>query len=277
MADFQETALNFLGDEGVYNLELANGTAVTGISTDTWESFAEAFESLRENPQPAGNIIVAPELITIAPYEIGDPYEALGVNVEERIANARDMSAAWPDSTLILGTPTTSPTGAKPKNSLLYVKAGEIIGQASKLPLLVGVETPYERATSAQVSQPLPDMSNVLPIISSDLLFHRLREDDKIAFLANGRPRPEDTYTDPITPQTDTLLVSACWQRPLLEKGKVRRDADYVTPLHAAAQALFRKYAALQDIVVIDRMPGITTPTSQPVAPINVHYRRVSS
>jgi len=276
MADFQEASANFVGEQGVYKFDLANGAVVTGISANTWESFTENFESLRGNPQSVGSIILTPELITIAPYEIGDPLDALQVNVEERIMAARDMSNVWPDSTLILGTTMSGPMAAKPKNALLYIKAGEIVGQTSKLPYLpVGVEASYERATSARVSQPLPDMPNILPMISSDLLFHRLRTDTKVTFLANGGS--EEPYVNPITSQTDTLLVGACWQRPLLEGvSKVRREEDYVFPLHVAAQSLFRTHATLQDILVIDRMPGISTPISEPTAPINVHYRRVA-
>ncbi len=276
MAGFQELRLNFIRNESVHNFDLANGTTVTGILADTWEDFAGTFESLRNNPATIGSIILAPELITIAPYEMGDPSDVLQVNVEERITAARDMSTVYPDSTLILGTPTTDPAAAKPKNSLLYIQAGEIVGQTSKLPYLPeGMETPYERATSAQVSQPLPDMPHILPIISSDLLFHHLPTESKVAFLANGGP--EEPYADPITTQIDALLVSACWQRPLLENAdKVHRNAGYFLPLNMATQSLFRAYATLKDILVVDRMPGMSTLT-EPTGPINVHYRRVDT
>lgn len=119
---FTETHRNYYG---VHRWKAGN-TAITGVSSPGWASFVEHLKTL----SPADVLVVSPELITTT--EIGtDEIIPARAFIEERVDYVKNASAHMPGTIFLLGTPVFG-DGEKPTNSVLYLKAGEIIGVTNK-------------------------------------------------------------------------------------------------------------------------------------------------
>ncbi|HSX07509.1 MAG TPA: hypothetical protein VLG11_01300 [Candidatus Saccharimonadales bacterium] len=267
---------------GVHTFELTTGLTITGISANTWDDYEQYLHGLTSTGQKIGDIILSPELITAAPDPAPDESnQTIMRRAQSRVAAAAEISQDYPDSTLIIGTVIPVQRAGMFANGAVYIKNGKQLGETRKMPYSPLEAEFFTQATVSSVSQPLPGRRNVLPIICSDLLFHRHTTDFKRDALPINKVTGR--YSDPINPRIDTLLVSAYWQIPGVDMGDVVRSdvgspgggQGYLNTMQYAARTLFRKYIGLADIVVVDRVPPEGSLGShQPIyAPYNAHFR----
>lgn len=264
-----------LRKEGTHTFELSNGHTVTGFSYDTWKTFKETLQRQAEASEKIGSLVLTPELITIG----GQPIEMVVSSqpvIKKRINKVKELSTAFPKSTIVLGTPTFE-QDHKPRNSLLYLKNGQEIGRTYKLPGGSSVEPQvFEQAKSFRDSRTLPNYPSILPMLSSDLFVH-IWDDNLLGYMfSSDTAYVGKTQPSPFTESVDTLMVSAGWNVPVGNHAWTRDDEYHIKQLEFAAQTLFAKRPQLQDIVVIDRLPHSAVPGVGQQTPLNAHYQRIS-
>jgi hypothetical protein len=263
-----------LRKEGIHNFELHNGQTVTGFSFNTWKGFKHTLERMAEASETIGSLLITPELVTIGnqPIEMVVPSRPV---IKKRIKKVMELSTAFPESTIVLGTPTFRPSH-KPRNSLVYIKDGQEIGRTYKLPGGSSVEPQvFEQAKTFSDSCALPNHPSILPMLSSDLFLHTWT-DNLLGYMFSGdKAHDGKKQPSPFTDVVDTLVVSAGWNVPVVNHEWVRNDDYHIKQLDFFAQKLFVERPQLQDIVVVDRLPHPVAPGVGQQEPINAHYQRI--
>jgi hypothetical protein len=256
---FPAVNITFVREHGVHQFELSGGGLVTTISQPSWERFATALSRV-DNP---GDFILSPELITVSPEP--SPGEMAGMPdvVEQRTEQVRTVSQRMPETTIVLGSLAFDTP--RPRNTLLFVRDGEMTGRSPKLPYLAAESAVFHQAYDpAEHQRPAPQTD---AIICSDILFHRDRGQYQ-----EGLPDRDlvAEYIDTIG-NARTLLVSSLWISPYIPGIKPEHEeARFVNPLRYAAGSFFYHHPSLQDIVMADQLPA-GTPAS---GPVNFNARR---
>lgn len=113
-------------ESGVFVYNLTDGVQIAGVSGGSWEEFRELLSKV----SPTEKLVVSPELIT----DTNGSDEEIVMRrekIESRVAEMIDFSSSRPVTTFLLGTPLfVNPR--KPRNSLLFIKNGEIVGCVNK-------------------------------------------------------------------------------------------------------------------------------------------------
>lgn len=264
-----------LRKEGTHTFELHNGNTVTGFSYDTWKVFEDTLQRKAEASEKIGSLVLTPELITMG----GQPIEMVMSSrpvIKKRINKVKELSTAFPKSTIVLGTPTFE-SDHKPRNSLLYIQDGQAIGRTHKLPGGSSVEPQvFEQAKSFSDSRALPNYPAILPMLSSDLFVH-IWDDNLLGYMfSDDTAQVSEQQPSPFTDSVDTLMVSAGWNVPVANHAWTHDDDYHIKQLEFTAQTLFAKRPQLQDIIVIDRLPHLAVPGVGQQTPLNAHYQRIS-
>ncbi|MBU1326933.1 hypothetical protein KKB64_00870 [Patescibacteria group bacterium] len=268
---FDETYKKFYG---VHRWKLGQ-TALAAVSSPGWASFVEHLQIL----SPADTFVVSPELITTT--EIGTdevvPARAL---IEERIDYVKTVSAHMPATIFLLGTPVFGDR-ENPTNSVLYLKAGGIIGQANKRS---GV-TEWEKAHFTFMAEEPPSLvpgSDIGVLICADLatatLYLRNELVNERVLQLGGRDNLIGAHPRFIHPKARTLVVPSCWGIGANQNlvAKVNHDEYYRLQLQAISASVLRHSPELEHIVVVDRCPeGPFSPQEFfATKPLNVLFKR---
>lgn len=239
---------------GIHRWRLSLGQTVTSLSAPSWEEFAQLLNELQDQDQ----VVVSPELITIAglPWEQLQAYQTL---VNQRIALIADFSRKKPLTTFIIGTPTFSGDG-KPKNSALVIKNGKIIGITHKR--INATRDELQAFEMMPEEPPILLSNNTGVLICADLGMAALvrsqdwTKDRRFLKLLGSEYLFGKTLT-PIHANSQTLIVLACWGVRDFSLFKVSDSPDehFQIQLRNIAWGVLRDFPNLCNIVVIDRLP----------------------
>ena len=244
---------------GIHEFTLHDERRVTVVSQPDWSSFSEAVDAL----EAPGELITTPELITAPRGE--DEAKDIAALVMARNTTAREAMARFPGSIMLLGTVPGLKQG-KPQNGITYLQGGREIGRTFKTPY-VGEEEKAAFGQMTDIAESRPLDEKTLPVICSDILYHGANQFIKLDTLPSSR------WHDPLQGKR-SMLVAAAWAMPLAghsEATRLKGESRYLEPLEFAVNALFKRYAMLNDIVITDRaLAG----TGEQIAPFNAHYQR---
>lgn len=239
----EQFTIQFIRDHDTHDVAFDDGQTVTLISEPTWDRFADSF-SMLEHP---GTYILSPELITTAGMTPGEEAKVHAV-IAERVEEAQEISLEHPGSTILLGTATVDSNLPKPRNSTVFIKNGELIGQTHKMPPYNKGEFDFFYQSTAPGSTMRPD-PNTQPIICSDLLYHAVEERQ---YDGIGLP-----YADSIKDTASTILVNACWAPPMAEGWAQAPESHAESTLRSICSQLFARYTQLNTVIMCDRAPEI--------------------
>lgn len=268
---FTETNRNYYG---VHRWKVGN-TAITAVSSPGWASFTEDLKKLSSRDV----FVVSPELMTATEIEREDVLPARAV-IEERIDYVKNVSARMPGTTFLLGTPVFSGEG-KPTNSILYLRAGDVIGMTSKRS---GV-TEWERNNFTFVAEEPPSLipgSKIGVLICADLATatHYLRNEDvkERVLQLGGRDNLIGTHPHFIHPAAKTLVIPSCWGigGNRLYSGREDPDAYYQMQLKAVSTNVLQFVPRLDQILTVDRCPDLPPGPGNFITtkPLNVMIKR---
>lgn len=214
---------------GVRQIATPSGELITSVSQPDWPTLVQSLGGLAR--QGAGKLITTPELITSTDIDLADLSQHQP-RVEDRIAEAKELTRDLPESTLLLGSVAFDPTVEKPRNAVLFLRDGEEVGRTyKKFPI-----GKYERTHLHDTAAPgdiVKPTSNVLNIICSDFA---------------EPPQLDD--------EVDTLLISACWGTPSGYPGVAASpDHRHIEFINSLSDDLFTQYDQLETIVMTDRAP----------------------
>lgn len=219
----------FEREYGVRHIATPGGDTVTAVSQPDWESFTYALNGLGQ--EGAGAFITSPELITSADVELAVLSEQQEL-IEDRIAEAKDLTRQLPESMLLLGSVAFDQTVEKPRNAVLFFQDGAEVGRTYKKNPIGKYEREFLHDTAGPDDVVRP-VRNILNIICSDLV-----------------------SPPPIKNEVDTLLVSACWGTPAGYPGVVASpDHRHLEFIQYLTDDLFEQNANLSTIVMTDRAP----------------------
>lgn len=255
-----EAHFDFRREHGVHRFTLSGGERVTAVSQPSWQAFVASTARMGD----PGDYLLGPELITVSPEPTPAELPEVPAMLQRRHEQMRVLSRWWRHTTLLLGSLTLNTP--RPRNELLFLRGGEIIGHNPKLPYLASEAVVFHQAYNPSEHQQ-PDRATV-GLICSDLLFHSKEGREQIALLHRDL---EAEYVDPIGPEVRTLLVSASWITPYLPGIRPEQeDARFIVPLQYAVRNLMDRHPGIQDVVMADQMPP-RTPAS---GPVNFHAQR---
>ncbi|MCL4360643.1 hypothetical protein M1555_05340 [Patescibacteria group bacterium] len=241
-------------EHGLYEFVLG-GAHGLAISVRTFDEFVDGMRFVR----PDDRFVVSPELITIADIPWEDVPGAIDV-IYERIARVADRSLDTPGTVYVFGTPTVTSEG-RLRNSAVFIRNGEIIGQTNKrLGAVVGEYETFEfPADEPAVRIPGTDVSVLIcaDIIAATLL--RTKYSDRhLGARERQFNRLVDAHNEFVAHDAKQLLIVSCWgigaNPNFLDVDDV--DGTYAMNLRSAFLRLFHQYPHLEEIVMVDRAPN---------------------
>lgn len=226
--------VEFTREYTTHDINLPSDERVTVVSDPTWDSCADSLAML-ENP---GKYILTPELITTV-----ERPQAIHIDpavIASRVKDVQEISLEYPDSTILLGTPTGDSPMSKQHNGLLFIRNGNITGQTWGLP-------PHSQASPGSFYQPtVRPEETVQPVVGSDLLRYAAQ-----CCLDGQQEAPRQNS---IGPAAKTILASSCWITPdsVNYPGATQTAAEqYVRQI---CGLLFENCAQLETVVMCDRL-----------------------
>ena len=254
---------SYTHEHGLHRLNFSSGETVTAVSAQTWSGYLSYLKQINRRDK----LVVSPELMTFTGRPLHEVSKARD-EIENRIDEIKKFSIQHPNTTFLLGTPTFEMT--KPRNSILVIKVGEVIGQTHKR----SGATAKERDN---FDLPVEELPMIIPgtdigvLICADLattsIFLRPGQDQEIfneALRRSGRESFVGKQPTFLHPQTKKLILPSCWgvggNQQLIKPG----DANnyYKLQLRNLAWSLFEN-SKLEEIIIVDRTP-IMPPNLQP-------------
>lgn len=240
---------------GVHRWRLSLGQTITSLSAPSWEEFAQLLSELQDQDQ----VVVSPELITIAGLPWGQLHTYRNL-VNQRIALIANYSQKKPLIIFIIGTPTFSGDG-KPKNSALFLKNGKTIAITHKR--INATRDELQAFEMMPEEPPILLNNNIGVLICADMGMAALvrsqgwTKDRRFLELLGSEYLFGKTLT-PIHANSQTLIVLACWGVRDFSLFKVSDNPDehFQIQLRNIAWGVLRDFPNLCNIVVIDRLPG---------------------
>jgi hypothetical protein len=239
----QEYRLN----HGIHHWCLPEGS-LAAVSASTWTDFRELMEQIDERSP----FVVSPELITAAEEgsDIVDP-----VIIQKRICELQDISQRVPDTTILLGTPSFESRG-KPKNSVLYLRDGNVIGQTHKR----APATQWERDNFTFEAEEPPSIipgTSMGVLICSDLalisLYDRPSYDLNATLRLIGKSNLIGKAPRFIHDEAQSLVVVSCWGVGSQFGRGYDPDEYYQFQLQCIAASVLRNTEQIRQIVMVDR------------------------
>ncbi len=240
--------------EGTCRHSLADGTELVSLSANTWEAYLDL---LGRDIVATDRVVASPELIT---YN-GGRFEDLKVNryeIEDRITMVVDRSTNYPNTTFLLGTPLFVDEN-KPRNSVILIKNGEIVGATSKRCGATPEENKYFEMVAEEAPMVIPGTNTSL-LICSDLAiagFLLEYEPEKVETVLRvaGKENLIGKRVRVVDGLSTSAIVVSCWgvgAKFLKEEKYV--DEYYKNQLVASAWRLMRN-TRVKEVVVVDRVP----------------------
>lgn len=278
------TTLSFLEEDykreyGVHRWNLKNGPRFAALSAHGWTDFVDLVKQI----EPGDLLAASPELITATELASDSVIEDR-TTIEKRVDVIKMLSSKRPDTTFLLGTPVFDGR-EKPANSILYIKAGEIIGRTSKRS---GV-APWEKANLRFNPEEPPSLipgTNLGVLICSDFalasLYLRPETNRSLEQILKWSGHENLISTTPtfLHPEAGSLIMSSSWGiGGMAGLNKVMTpDRYYELQLRNTAAFLLRDAPQLTQIIVVDRAPDIDPASDPTVAtkPINALLGRKS-
>lgn len=231
--------------------------AVTAVSAHTWSHFRHL---LATKISAVDRLVVSPELITVA-GEMFDGYRyRIKRLVEERVGELLRFSQRYPETIFLLGTPTFR-HDHKPKNSVVFVQSGKVLGQTNKR----SSATEWERTAFELVAEEpavlVPQQGTIGVLICADLAttsIHRLCHSEEV-LRECGRGNMIGVNPTFIHPSAKILIVTSCWGvggNKRLGAGVPNPTAYYQAQLGAISRRVLTYYPNLEKIIVVDRAPN---------------------
>lgn len=258
----------------VHRYRLRGGEVVAAVSAQTWPEFINHLSQIGDDD----NLVVSPELMTFTGQPLVEVDSARQL-IETRVNEVRERSKKHPNSVFLLGTPTFPETG-KPRNSVVYIRGGEIIGCTNKRSAPTYQEREYFDLPAEEPPALVPGTS-IGVLICADLattsLYLRLGSPSEQALRMVGRASLIGKKPTFIHPKAKSLVLPSCWgvggMREFIEPGNA--DSYYRAQLRAIAAHVLRD-TPVQEIVVSDRVPvvGEELKPSTPTKPCNAFLER---
>lgn len=242
-------------EHGIYRWQLSSGNKVTALSAQTWQ----AFSSLLRRITIEDEIIVSPELMTFA----GQPLETVldtKEDIQGRVSEVLTFSKKFPNSFFLLGTPTFDKS-EKPKNSVVFIKNGVVIGSTSKR----SGATEEERSNFSFVANEPPALvpgTKLGLLICSDvstasISFNEDTQRLKRVLELSHKDNLIGIKPTLIDPVAEDLIVPSCWGVGGNLNWMRGFDPDdyYRLQLRNISFYVFSQHNTLREIVIIDRVP----------------------
>lgn len=282
MNDHENPFSSFLEEKyersyGIYRWDLRDGISLTVISSAGWTDFAKDLDLITSTDQ----LVVSPELITSTEFDFDKVGEAR-VLIEGRVNQVRKISAQHPETTLLLGTPIFQDEG-KPKNGVIIIKAGDIIGQTAKRSGTTDWERDNFRFDPEEAPILIPG-TNLGILICSDLgvasvYLRQFRNKDEI-LTKSGHTNLVGFNPKFIHPDSRAIIVPSCWGIGSITDhiGNMPADEYYRLQLRNISMAILRSINQINQIAIVDRAPIVDAALKESVTskPINALYSRGS-
>ena len=233
---------------GVFRTSFESGLEIAGVSVNSWEEYLVYLSRL----SPTDKYVVSPELITCA----GMKFDELDrEKINKRIENVVDFSGKFSKSYFLLGTPLF--VNERPRNSVIIINNGEIIGVTNKRIGATDEEIRFFEMVPEETPLLLPG-SNVPVVICSDLalasLFSEQYTDQLNEILRlSGKSDLIGRAVSVLPKEARSVLVIACWAVGGRFVEEVTKDQYYKNQL-VGISARIMKNTSVKEIIVVDRI-----------------------
>jgi hypothetical protein len=266
----------FLPRYGPHRWTLGSNVTVNGISARTWDDFLSFLAFL----PPGQEIVVSPELMTMAGHRPSHVQDLTDV-IAQRVDSVAQTSARHPEKTFLLGTPTFHSQG-KPKNSVISVREGAVIGVTHKRTGASAEEKEYfdfQPDTSPAI---VPD-TDIGILICADLPTATIFLSEKTPYhnellRLSGREHFIGSNPTFIHPDARRMLLVSCWGTGGREAGISHHpggaDEYYKWQLINCVLRLLSSTPSIEELVVVDRVPSAAYQENHhltPSAPYNAY------
>jgi len=238
---------------GVHRWQLTSGEMVTGLSAPDWRVFKKELRQINKEDR----IVVSPEMITLTGVtldQVPDHRELIEGRVGEMVEFSRD----FPETTFLLGTADLG--GRKPRNSVLYIKNSQRIGEVNKRHGATELEHEVFDLPKNEGSSLIPE-TNIGVLICADY----------VHTIMGSKPLQVDG-------QAETILLPSCWGWGGKIQGIEAMGADkyYYLNLKSISNRFIRAYPKVNEVVVVDRVVEVDEEMKDlvPSAPFNVMVKR---
>lgn len=260
-----------------WNLKDQKIKKLTGISADKWTDFTNNLSQINEFDK----LIVSPELITCTEIESENVTESKEL-IESRIEQTKKFSMNFPETTIVLGTAIFGEE-EKPKNGVLFIKNGEVIGQTAKR---AGVDSWEKRnfVFDPEEKAVLIPETNLGVLICSDIrasnisFFNPEELDENLTL--SGFENLVGHKTEFIHQEAKGMIVPTCWGMTENEVWKNlpsnTLDMLFQRGLTVEALGMMRHTPQIEEIAIIDRIPDVGEDFKGAVTtkPLNVFFSR---
>lgn len=237
---------------GIHRYKLHDDTLVTAVSAQTWSEYIKYLSQITDKDR----LVVSPELMTFTGQPLAEVNSARQT-IEKRIEEIKEMSKKRKQVLFLLGTPTF-PAKGKPRNSILYIQNGKIIGSTNKRSGVTPAERDYFDLPAEEPAALIPG-TNIGVLICADLstasLYMQPNLNDRTLKMA-GRENLIGSKPTFLHPNAKSLLLPSCWgigaNKSFLKH--TSPDEYYRHQLRTTATHVFNR-SQLEEIVVIDRIP----------------------
>ncbi len=236
---------------GVFRAKFESGVEIAGVSANSWEEYWENLDGV----SPTDKYIVSPELITCA----GMRFEDLRKNedvINGRIEKLIDLSNKFSDSYFLLGTPLF--VNEKPKNSVLVIRSGEIIGATNKRYGATNEENEFFEMLPEESPMLLPN-TNTAIVICSDLVLASLYagySEEMIGEIlrVSGKNDLKGKKLEVLPDNVESVLLVSCWSVGGRFVSEGQEDDYYRNQLRNITWRLMRE-TTVKEVMVVDRVP----------------------
>ena len=240
----------YFRDTGVFRSSFESGLEIAGVSANSWEEYLEYLSRL----SPTDKYVVSPELITCA----GMDFEALQTNkdlINQRIDSVVNLSNNFGDSYFLLGTPLF--VNKKPRNSVLVIKNGVIVGVTNKRYGATVLENEFFEMIPEETPLLLPETQTPI-VICSDLALASLyvgkNENLDEILKISGRIELIDKHVEVLPSSSKSILVVAGWAVGGRFVEDATSDMYYKNQLIGISARVMR-YTNVVEVLIVDRVP----------------------
>ena len=235
---------------GVFRASVERELEITGISANSWEEYWGLLDLVSTNDK----YIVSPELVTCA----GVNFANLAKNenlINERIDSVIELSKGFKDSYFLLGTPLF--VNEKPRNSVLVIKNGDVVGVTNKRYGATELENEFFEMIPEETPLLLPESQTPI-VICSDLALASLRTEDEEIFEGvlrlSGRSGLIGKQIQVLPQEAKSVLVVACWATGGRFVEEETKDDYYKNQLLGISSRIMLR-TSVSEVMVVDRVP----------------------
>lgn len=248
---------------GVFRAKFESGVEVAGVSANSWEVYWDHLRLVSTSDK----YVVSPELITCAGMNFGSLINNKDL-INRRIDSVVNLSKNLGDSYFLLGTPLF--VNDKPRNSVLVIKSGEIVGVTNKRHGATDEENSFFEMIPEESPLLLPN-TNTAIVICSDFGLASLYagcdpETVDEVLRISGRNNLVGRTVSILPEDLESVLLVSCWGvgSRYVEAGE--QDQYYKNQLMSIAWRIM-KNSSVKEVVVVDRVPTNLSETQMRLTP----------